>query len=415
MRLAPAETSPLVNETSKSPDFRHRREDAITSPITAEPQPQSILKNEAMLPIPLQPNTRNTSSEDIVVTPKELPLSQSSFGGITARAFEGWPAETTLPCFPADKNWKDTSSQVSPAIKGFFYLKPYKTGSSTTSGVQLRISRNVARRRRDVDSEMCKSRFDHGPDLTPGYTLFKNRNPSESFLWTTLREPTARAVSQFFHFKVSRHKSEPSDSNFKSFLNETHHMQDYYYRALYNKAPFSRDNYDPVVVGNNILASYNFIGITERLDESFVVMMMQLNIKIADILHLNAKTRGGYDAGGGPGHRCTYIWPSFVSPGMQAYFNSTQWKDTIKYDMLLYQAVNRSLDMTIDKLGRDLFNENLAKFKNAQEKAVRRCLPTTIFPCDSGGKRSKETDCLWNDSGCGAKCLDALATELDLW
>jgi Galactose-3-O-sulfotransferase len=346
-----------------------------------------------------------------------IPLKRN-FSGIIARPFSAWPLDVPLPCFPAEENWAEIAAQFAPASQGFFYLKPYKTGSSTTSGVNLRIARNVARRRQDLENvDMCKTRFDHGPDFYAGNSLFAQRNPSESFLWTILRDPTSRAVSQFFHFEVSRAKLEPTDSNFKHFLKQKHPIQDYYFRALYTKARFSRDRYHPVKVANHILRNYNFIGITERLDESFVVLMMQLNLKIGDILYLSAKGRGGYDDAGGRKHQCTYIWPSFLSPGMKLYFQSDEWKDTIKYDMLLYQAVNRSLDMTIDKLGREAFDKNLAKFKNAQEQATIRCLPSTIFPCDAAGRmhRESETGCLWKDSGCGSTCLDELATELDLW
>ena len=102
---------------------------------------------------------------------------------------------------------------------------------------------------------------------------------------------------------------------------------------------------------------------------------------------------------------------------MKEYFDGDEWKDNIKYDTLLYQASNRSLEMTIDKLGRDAFHKNLAKFKDAQRTAVARCLPKAVFPCDISGylRKKTETDCLWKDSGCGTTCLDEIATELGLW
>jgi hypothetical protein len=44
------------------------------------------------------------------------------------------------------------------------------------------------------------------------------------------------------------------------------------------------------------------------------------------------------------------------------------------------KATNRSLVMTSDELGREKFDENLVKFKNAQSTALTRCLPTAVFP-----------------------------------
>ena len=219
--------------------------------------------------------------------------------------------------------------------------------------------------------------------------------------------------------EVSRKKLEPTDANLIGFLRQNRKgmIQDYYYRALYTKAKFDRESMSPINAANQILRSYNFIGITERLDESLVVLMMILRLKMADILYLSAKTRGGYDdAGGRDGqHICTYIWPSFVTPGVSAFLQSKEWREMIRYDMLLYEAVNRSLDMTIDTLGREKFNDNLQKYQHAQKLAGEKCLPTTIFPCDVGGMYHSSNDCIWNDSGCGATCLDEIATELNLW
>jgi hypothetical protein len=41
--------------------------------------------------------------------------------------------------------------------------------------------------------------------------------------------------------------------------------------------------------------SYDFIAITERMDESAVELQMLLGLPLADVLYLNAKTSGGYE------------------------------------------------------------------------------------------------------------------------
>lgn len=141
---------------------------------------------------------------------------------------------------------------------------------------------------------------------------------------------------------------------------------------------------------------------------------MIVDLKISDILHLAAKTNGGYDDGGG-GVGCTLIPTSIVSPGMKEYFQSDVWRQKIQYDLTFYIAVNKSLDLTIDYLGREEFEDNFAKYKRAQAEASKRCLPTTIFPCDESGFHGPNvTDCLWSDSGCGTTCLDEVARDLHL-
>jgi hypothetical protein len=342
----------------------------------------------------------------------------TEFSGIITRPFPPWPLNASFPCFRPHERWMEMSVQFTPTTNGFLYLKPYKTGSSTASGVHLRIARNVAKRSTESNFDICHTRFDHGPDYNTGFTLFRNRIPEQSFLWTVLRDPTQRAISEFFHIIVSRQKKEPTDHNFKQFLRQSAHITDYYYRALDTRVKYTRISHKPIPSTNFILQNYNFIGITERMDESFVVLMMLLRLKITDILYLSAKTKGGYDdAGGKASLTCTYIWPSFVSPGMKVFFDSPEWQEKIRYDALLYEAVNRSLDLTIDQLGRDEFEQHLKVFQSAQAIAMQRCLPNTTFPCDTSGyfHDQNSTDCIWKDSGCGATCLDEIATELNLW
>ena len=262
------------------------------------------------------------------------------------------------------------------------------------------------------------ARFDHGPWF-PAHNLFRNRIKTKSFLWTVIREPTKRIISQFFHFRVSRHKIEPKDDEFQRYILKEmkNELVDYYLQTLHTKSKYNRVNVDPIAAANAILEGYDFIGISERMDESAVVVMMLLDLPMSDVLFLSAKGKGGYDDGGGngDGRSCRYIWPSFVTPGMQEFFDmNEEWQSMVQYDLALYKAANASMDLTIDALGRDLFESNLTKFRNARAQAQDKCLPRTVFPCDIAGRVHENTDCLWNDSGCGVECLDDLADDLGL-
>jgi hypothetical protein len=97
------------------------------------------------------------------------------------------------------------------------------------------------------------------------------------------------------------------------------------------------------------------------------------------------------------------------------YFGSHHWKRIVQPDTVLYDAVNLALDLTIDRLGRAAFAEQLARFRHAQTVARDRCVPRQVFPCTSNGARNPHKSCLWKDSGCGSECLDEVATELGLW
>lgn len=149
------------------------------------------------------------------------------------------------------------------------------------------------------------------------------------------------------------------------------------------------------------------------MEETAVCLMMLLNIKMGTILYLNAKASGGFDDGGS--QKCTFIQPSRITRGMGSYFSGATWKAMVQWDELLYQAANRSLDLTIDRLGRSEFERNVERFRAALAVAEEKCLPRQVFPCTADGQRNPNRDCLWKDSGCGSTCLDQVAQELGLW
>jgi hypothetical protein len=379
------------------------------------------------VPSSVETNTNSAKTTDLLkADTADLP---TVFEGVRARPFTSHSysknhsnLNQSLPCFPPEPNWRGLNVQQSPSDVGFLFLKPAKTGSSTSAGINLRMARNVARQQqrhdKDNDFEICRSRFDH----VWASDLYANRKADDSFLWTVIRSPGPRIVSQFFHFAVSRLKVEPSDLNFVRYVRgaakKTRSIVFDYYLGVLSTVPYEPKNRtstsQQVETANRILKDYDFIGITERMDESVVALSMLNGLALADVLYLKAKGHGGFDDAGYD-NTCTYIWPSFVSKGMQAFFETEEWKEIIHWDNVLYQAANRSLDLTIDQLGRPEFEQQLAKYQHAKEIVHDRCLPVTDFPCSAGGKFAHKTDCLWKDSGCGMSCMDQVSTELDLW
>ena len=161
------------------------------------------------------------------------------------------------------------------------------------------------------------------------------------------------------------------------------------------KTRFDKKVDDPLLAANNIIRDYDFIGITERMDESLVVLQMLLDLETADILYLTAKGHGRFDDGGN-NSTCTYVVPSFVSPGMNDYFESREWTDRIVGDTHLYKAASISLDMTIDKLGRKAFGKQLAAFKEAKKIVDEKCQDTVVWPCSADGVfHRRPQGCLW--------------------
>jgi hypothetical protein len=93
-------------------------------------------------------------------------------------------------------------------------------------------------------------------------------------------------------------------------------------------------------------------------DESMVLSLV-LGVPLSDVLYMDgAKGAGGFDDGLS-NHKCTWIAPSFISPGMEEYFKSSEYQELVRFDHAIHQAVNRSLDLTIVRLGQDRFNQHL--------------------------------------------------------
>jgi hypothetical protein len=157
---------------------------------------------------------------------------------------------------------------------------------------------------------------------------------------------------------------------------------------------------------NQILQDYNFIGITERIDESLVALQMILGLKTSDILYTSAKDFGSWDDQG------VFIQPSFVSEGMEQFFASDTWRLLSKGDYMLYLAANASLDRTIDALGREKFDQKLALHRYAMNLVRSNC--SEILPYWTAAGKTYETDCLVTDAGCGSKCFDRLEREFNL-
>ena len=93
-----------------------------------------------------------------------------------------------------------------------------KTASSTTAGVAARIAhlyghlldKDTDNANGTSEERFCRVRFDHSSARKLNY---RERDRTKSFLFTFVRDPARRAMSEIFHFQVSRQKMEPNDDN----------------------------------------------------------------------------------------------------------------------------------------------------------------------------------------------------------
>lgn len=185
----------------------------------------------------------------------------------------------------------------------------------------------------------------------------QQRDKIKSFLWTVIRDPSSRAISHF-GMRVSMGEVESTD---ESFMNDLETNRGFSPNVQLGYLAFdtndihesNKEKYPQVVAG--ILNEYNFIGTYERLYESLVILSMIIGADVNDVLFDYLPTTLS---------RCGSLdTPKWLTPGMKDFLASERWRQRELGDFILYDAVNRSLDLTIDYLGRTNFEEAMAKFK----------------------------------------------------
>ena len=304
---------------------------------------------------------------------------------------------------------------------GFLYVKAHKCSSSTLAGIDIRVSRRVGSRvlqqsssafgnknKNESQQKACPHENRH-PFANDKY--FRYRARDKSFLWSFTRHPAKRDMSAVYHSYVSRDGLEPTDDNiirtieehYRGYQTEYLASQEAYNRTYFRAMETSPDDlWD--LVSTDILDSYDFLGVVERMTESLAVMTFLLNLDPSDVVVLSAKKSGGYDAQ----KKCTLIQKANWTQGIKEYFASNRYVHN-NPDLLLYYAVNQKLDRTIDLIGYEKVQERADTIRRLEELAERECQDEAIFPCSATGQPQHEqaqSSCYIKDSGCGFKCVD---------
>lgn len=325
-------------------------------------------------------------------------------------------------------------------IEGLYYNKVPKTASSTLAGINQRIAVHwghrlyaPANRTRIYPQRntTCSHKQAH---IIGAGKYYGSRVNERSFLWGSIRDPASRALSRVFFFHVSQDGFSDDDETVLKFLREDYNHQTGTIskgRGGFQLQYLSLDHLDewyawnqssPTVVQNhanvedavrNVIQKYDFISITERMEESLVAMQLLLGLRVGDILSTSAKIGGGYFYDRNK-DVCIPIQRTKQSPAVKDYFNCDEWQAVNYGDYLLYAAANQSLDLTIERLGRDRFTDALQVYREAQRIVNQECSADAHFPCSADGKvqlKLSQSSCYTDDEGCGYACIDHLVKE----
>ena len=260
---------------------------------------------------------------------------------------------------------------------GITFVKVFKCASTTVHDIAYRLARKRGH---------CKVFGEHAFAYTLG---LKNRDKSKSYLFSFIRDPTARAKSDFYYHGVTMAGLENTLENLKQVgsgatkLNETKlrgvggfilaflsTQRDIPEYSFWNQThPTLVQNPDLLVSSiEKIIEEYDFIGVAERLGESLVALSFLLDLKVEEIVTVSARTSGSYTKHS-LRNNCVKIVKPSLTQEMTSYLDSDEWKASTAGDRLLHKIVNARLDNVIDQvIGRNAFESRLLEYNQLMEK-----------------------------------------------
>lgn len=259
-----------------------------------------------------------------------------------------------------------------------------------------------------------------------------------SFWFAPIRKPDSRALSMVFFRYISWYGREPTDEEILKRLPHPDFRrsegQGGFMLNFLNPEPLPSKSVwkqsEPTVVQHperihdairNILNKYSLLMVTDRMDESVTAFSLITGMPFVDVLYLSGKRTGGYwmtDANRSqavvPKHTCIKLKKSFRSPAVAAFLESPEWTAPQYGDYVLHGAANRSLDLTIDRLGTDRFQAHFQEFQRLLQRVADEC--DVVMPCSSTGElqyKASRSNCYQLDFGCGYPCMDRIKAEME--
>lgn len=426
----------------KPSDGHHQSSPSTIIPQDSQPKQYSIEGLQAQrAKLMLRYNFSNPSAINYTALVQELNLARVFNPQYPTSAESSKDDSTGLPSWCTNdpehpSNQEDPlHGNRMPYVSGILYNKMPKAASSTLSGIVLRIAHNVAKRFKRADP--CTSFQHHITNEGEVKSLFHGRDFAKSFLFSSVRDPAAQALSHIYFRHVSRKKkTSPSDKKMMEYLSDPHHQNGvvsngvggYQIAYLVFDMLTSHFAWNPRIdpskvlrpmqvhkVVQVILGKYDFFVSVERFDESLVAMQLLLGLETSDILYLSSKAAGQSYSYSKKQNSCFFLQKPNASDPIAAYLASDTWYAQQYGDYILVEAVKQSLDLTIEYLGKSRFDRALEEFRRMLKKGEEACAASAKFPCSNQGEpqlEAAEESCYFSDWGCGYACLDRLANDI---
>lgn len=271
--------------------------------------------------------------------------SKSTQHGVIPRPFFKWDRQNIpFPCVPNN----------SPDTEGIFYIKVPKTSSSTLGHITQRIAGREARiRQQNLGINICKT-YDPEVHNKASELNIGGRDKKKSFAWSVIRHPADRVISHH-GMKATHGQVDLTETSFIRSMRKNSFVPNIELRFLANKEIPDKLTDDEVnFYVQSVIDEFNFIGVYERLYESLVVLSMLIGVETQDVL---------FDFLPSKNTRCGELKkPDWVTERLERFLSQGEWPKRENGDFALYDAVNRSLDLTIEKLGREKVQAKLDEY-----------------------------------------------------
>ena len=199
-----------------------------------------------------------------------------------------------------------------------------------------------------------------------------------------VRHPVDRCLSHFYHLGV-RDYANITDDNILDFARR---------RCINYMAEYLGKPHDSSA--EEILRRFDFVGTTERFDESMILLQQRLPmpVRLGDILYVKAKKSSEREKRGKGVMHKPYAQQS---KRVRDFFN-IDFKTQSNLDFALYQLVNTSLDNQGKSMGLGRLVHVMSKYTSMLAIADKKC---------ATDKRQDDA-CFWGDNGCMISCLDSI-------
>jgi hypothetical protein len=243
------------------------------------------------------------------------------------------------------------------------FIKTPKCGGSTFAGVVRRIAfKNGVRGARTGNSMTISTGkgpivFAHQASMKDMHKELERKLPS-AFYVSIVRDPAARAWSadSYGETKFERAKTD--------------------FMAVFTGVETNMS-------AQEVMDSYDFIAVTERMDESLLVLSLMLGVGKTDALYLPSKV-----AGSSCGAIKTYT--SLEDSSSSVRDAAKRFKDGKDFELVA--LANKALDKAVGRYPG--FQKNLKEYRKQLATVANQCADHT---CDQ---------CMWGDNGCGQLCID---------